>query len=300
MKTIEGPPYAEPMQQFKPEGWTNKHDYINKRRNDNDQEGRKAWIDYVSKTWSQVKMNMKIDQILASAGFRIHDILKMNDTRALPELSEAQMYRYNDALTEELFGMEAFREDGRIEQGVLKFIEPIMTHIWAQYCKMTKRLVDKIPAQTKVLDAQWEVISRDNAKPDYQLDILTGLGHTTAGGDAAKLPRALRIVLAQLASAGRVQALTDELQRLVADLHVTEEDIRQNNLGPAISTIDWETGTEELDGLNKDAIWEKLGLKEKLLPLFNKMEDTTGLTDAWTEEGRKAMSDAERARPLQP
>lgn len=130
-------------------------------------------------------------------------------------------------------------------------------------------------AESIGLDETGENSKSESRRPpsDYKLALTMIL---------AELPPALRSALMHLASEERVvqlwTALVEAVRAMTPD---GDEDMPPLDFSDENIPIEWEEGTEDLNGRSMEELWQDLGLSEQRLPFFNIKQDPTGVRDPW-------------------
>lgn len=109
-----------------------------------------------------------------------------------------------------------------------------------------------------------------------------------------ELPKALRDALLLLATQSQVHAVYEELQHIV---NGDQTEVPELNF-EALPAGEWKEGVEAYAKLTLDEVWERLGLPDKHIPGFNKVQDRIGGFDAWSPEGQAGLK-SDRATPLE-
>lgn len=115
------------------------------------------------------------------------------------------------------------------------------------------------------------------------------------------LPRILREALECLASAQQISHMAALVHTQLSLMDPSDECAPHLNLEHDCvpdSHMDWDEGVEELKHCTTDELWNLLGLSEKQLPFFNKLEATDGIHDPWTD--RSWFEKATDVSPLIP
>lgn len=87
--------------------------------------------------------------------------------------------------------------------------------------------------------------------------------------------------------------LQDELARYDPNSTESESILCDPRLPEDHGTIvvDWQDGTDDLQGFNLEELYDRLGLPGQKIPFFNDTYDPQGMHDPWTDEGVKWLRD---------
>ncbi|EED80842.1 predicted protein, partial [Postia placenta Mad-698-R] len=99
------------------------------------------------------------------------------------------------------------------------------------------------------------------------------------------LTKALRVALLQLASQDEIEAIRSEIISIV---HGEPVEIQELNFNRA-EVGHWREGVEEYANLTLDEVWDRLGLRDKVIPGFATLQDPDGTFDAWTKQGQAVL-----------
>jgi SNF2 family DNA or RNA helicase len=103
----------------------------------------------------------------------------------------------------------------------------------------------------------------------------------------------LREALKYLATHEEVELLTAELQEYLSQANPNShlEVAPELSLDSHTLNLDWSEGVDEFMGKTMDELWEILGVIDKAIPLFNRLQDPESAHDPWTDEGGKWLQD---------
>ena len=112
------------------------------------------------------------------------------------------------------------------------------------------------------------------------------------------LPKALKETLQFLASNEQIDHLTAALQDQLeqANPNSVDRDRSQQQLpwdsdSERPVNIEWSEGVEEFKDLTIDHLYSLLGVPDKNIPLFNLLQDPSGINDPWTKEGKEWLGE---------
>lgn len=134
-------------------------------------------------------------------------------------------------------------------------------------------------------------------------DILAGLGLDEKGRDKMRLPKVLRDALQFLATNEEIELLTVTVQEQLeqADPSSASSENAALPFDPESNTsinVEWTEGVEEFQHTSDEELWNMLGFPQKAIPFFNDTEDSSGIHDPWTEEGKLWLQTPENGKEL--